>query len=226
MIAQNVGYSQAVDDAFIFILVISVFFLVLITGLIITFIIKYSRKRNPKPKNIHGNIPLEILWTAIPTILVLFMFWYGWIGYTKMSSPPDNSLEVDVTAQMWQWRFKYRNGVESDSLYVPVNHPVKTYLTSLDVNHSFYVPQFRVKRDVIPGRNNFAWFYPDQLGSFPILCAEYCGLNHAYMLNSVVVLPQDEFDRWMNEQLHQIETEDDTTDTGVHPADMEPLINK
>jgi cytochrome c oxidase subunit II len=226
MIAQIDNFARSVDEAFIFILIVSVFFLVLITGLIITFIIKYNRKRYKKPKNIHGSIPLEILWTAIPTILVLIMFWYGWVGYTQMTNPPPNSLEVDVTAQMWLWKFKYKNGVESDSLYVPLNQPIKTYLTSLDVNHSFYVPAFRVKKDVLPGRANVAWFLPDKLGSFPILCAEYCGVNHSYMLNQVIVLPYDEFDTWMDKQLSLMESETDTTDTGVHPADMEPLINR
>jgi cytochrome c oxidase subunit II len=230
IIAQTVNFAESVDEAFLFILIVSVFFLVLITGLIIYFIIKYSRKRNKKPKNIHGNIPLEILWTVVPTILVLIMFWYGWVGYKQMSSPPDDALEVDVTAQMWLWKFKYKNGVQSDSLYVPLNQPVKTYLTSLDVNHSFYIPEFRLKKDVLPGRNNFAWFLPDKLGSFTILCAEYCGLNHSYMLNKVIVLPQDEFDIWMNKKVREMEQQSETAEqadtTATDPTDMEPLINK
>jgi cytochrome c oxidase subunit II len=225
MIAQSINYAHSVDEAFLFILIVSVFFLVLITGLIITFIIKYNRKRYKKPKNIHGNIPLEILWTAIPTILVLIMFWYGWTGYKEMTTPPDNSLEVDVTGQMWLWKFKYRNGVQSDSLYVPVNQPIKAYLTSLDVNHSFYIPEFRVKKDVLPGRKNFTWFLPDKVGKFSILCAEYCGLNHSYMLNKVIVLPVDEFNIWMSKKLKELNKQD-STDTNTAPADMEPLINQ
>jgi cytochrome c oxidase subunit II len=223
MIAQT-SYAYSVDEAFLFILIVSVFFLVLITGLIIFFIIKYNRKRYKKPKNIHGNIPLEILWTGIPTILVLIMFWYGWVGYKQMTNPPENSMVVDVTAQMWLWKFKYDNGVEAESLFVPVHKPIITNLTSLDVNHSFYVPQFRVKKDVLPGRLNVAWFLPDQIGNFPILCAEYCGLNHSYMLSTVVVLPQDEFMSWMNRQVAIMRTAEDTV--GVSPADMEPLINR
>lgn len=215
MIAQSINYAHSVDEAFLFILIVSVFFLVLITGLIITFIIKYNRSKNVKPKNIHGNIPLEILWTAVPTILVLIMFWYGWTGYKELSTPPDDALEVDVTGQMWLWKFKYKNGVTSDSLYVPVNKPVKTYLNSLDVNHSFYIPEFRVKKDVIPGRKNYTWFLADKVGKYNILCAEYCGLNHSYMLNKVIVLPEDEFNIWMQKKLNEMNKQNTTPDSSA-----------
>ncbi len=208
MIAQSVNYAHSVDEAFLFILIVSVFFLVLITGLIITFIIKYNRKKNPKPTNIHGNLPLEILWTIIPTVLVLIMFWYGWTGYKEITSPPDDSMEIDVTAQMWVWKFTYKNGITSDSLYIPVNRPVKAHLTSLDVNHSFYIPEFRIKKDVIPGRKNFTWFIADKVGKYQILCAEYCGLNHSYMLNKVIVLTADEFSIWMQEKLNEKNNQD------------------
>ncbi|MCK7524823.1 MAG: hypothetical protein MZV64_48065 [Ignavibacteriales bacterium] len=99
------NFAKDVDFAFLFTLVVSVFFLVLITGLMIYFVIKYNRKRNPKATNVHSNVVLEITWTVIPTILVLIMFWYGWVGYVDMSEAPENTLNVDVTAQMWKWTF-------------------------------------------------------------------------------------------------------------------------
>ena len=145
LIAQS-EFVKSVDFAFFFIVAISVFFLVLITGLMLYFVFKYSRKKNPKAQNIHGNIPLEILWTVIPTILVLFMFYFGWMGYKEMSTIPEEAMVVDVTGQMWKWTFKYENGKTSDTLYVPVNRPVKVNLNSIDVNHSFYIPAFRVKK--------------------------------------------------------------------------------
>jgi cytochrome c oxidase subunit II len=198
---------ESVDSAFLFILIVSVFFLVLITGLMIYFVIRYSRKRNPKATNIHGNIPLEILWTVVPTILVLFMFWFGWTGYKQMTEIPEDAMVVDVTAQMWIWKFQYETGLQSDTLYVPLNTPIKVRLKSLDVNHSFYVPAFRVKMDVIPNRDNVTWFEADEIGSYDIFCAEYCGLNHSYMLNKVVVMPEVEFNRWMRDALAAQETE-------------------
>lgn len=196
MIIAQSEFVKSVDFAFFFIIGISVFFLVLITGLMIYFVIKYNRKRNPKAKNIHGNVTLEILWTAIPTVLVLFMFYSGWVGYKEMSSIPEDSMVVNVSAQMWKFSFKYDNGKVTDTLYVPVNRPVKVVLNSIDVNHAFYIPAFRVKKDIIPGKENTAWFTATEVGSHPIFCAEYCGLNHSYMYTEVVVLSLDDFLKW------------------------------
>lgn len=197
MIIAQSEFVKSVDFAFFFIISIAVFFLVLITGLMIYFVFKYNRKRHPKAENIHGNITLEILWTAIPTILVLFMFYFGWRGYKEMSSIPEDATIVNVSAQMWKWNFKYANGKTSDTLYVPVNKPVKVILNSIDVNHSFYIPAFRVKKDVIPGRENTSWFTATEIGSYPIFCAEYCGMNHSYMYTEVVAMSLDNFLAWL-----------------------------
>lgn len=192
------NFSQGVDSTFLFTLIVSVFFLVLITGFMIYFVIKYNRKKNPKATNVHGNIGLEITWTVIPTILVLIMFWFGWMGYSDMSNVPENALKIDVTAQMWKWTFKYANGKTADSLYVPVNQPVELNLHSLDVDHAFYIPKFRLKKDVYPNQKRVAWFKAEELGDFDIACAEYCGLNHSYMYNKVKVIPQKDFYAWLN----------------------------
>ena len=191
------NFSHNVDAVFLFTLIVSVFFLVLITGLMIYFVIKYNRKRNPKATNYHGNIGLEITWTLIPTILVLIMFWYGWVGYSDMSEAPEDALNIEVTAQMWKWGFKYENGKTFDSLYVPINKAVKLNLTSLDVTHAFYIPKFRIKKDVYPNQNRTIWFKAEQLGDFDIACAEYCGLNHSYMYNKVKVVSEADFDIWL-----------------------------
>ncbi|HRN25252.1 MAG: cytochrome c oxidase subunit II [Ignavibacteriaceae bacterium] len=191
------NFSHNVDAVFLFTLIVSVFFLVLITGLMIYFVIKYNRKRNPKATNYHGNIGLEITWTLIPTILVLIMFWYGWVGYSDMSEAPEDALNIEVTAQMWKWGFKYENGKSFDSLYVPINKAVKLTLTSLDVTHAFYIPKFRIKKDVYPNQTRTVWFKAEELGDFDIACAEYCGLNHSYMYNKVKVVPEADFDIWL-----------------------------
>jgi cytochrome c oxidase subunit 2 len=163
----------------------------------IYFVIKYNRKRNPKATNVHSNMGLEIAWTIIPTILVLIMFWYGWMGYTDMSEAPEDALTIEVTAQMWKWGFKYENGKTADSLYVPVNKAIKLNLTSLDVNHAFYIPAFRIKKDVYPNQSRMVWFKSDAIGKYDIACAEYCGLNHSYMYNKINVLSEKDFNEWL-----------------------------
>ena len=190
------NFVSSVDGAFLFTLIVSVFFLVLITFLMIYFIIKYNRKRNPRAKNVHGNMALEILWTAIPTILVLLMFWYGWLGYSEQVNVPEDAMPINVTAQMWKWSFEYEDGRKTDSLYVPVNQPIKLILHSNDVNHSFFVPAFRLKKDVFPNRERIAWFIAKEIGEYDIACAEYCGLNHSYMYSKIFVLSEQDFYDW------------------------------
>jgi cytochrome c oxidase subunit II len=215
MIADASNFVGTVDTAFIFIVSICVFFLVLITGMMILFIAKYSRKKNPRAKNVHGSVVLEVTWTVIPTLLVLVMFWVGWSGYKEMISPPKDSMIINVYAQMWRWQFEYPNGVKSDTLYVPVNKPIRVNLHSKDVDHSFYVPAFRIKRDVIPTRNNFAWFVPKKLGRYNVECAEYCGLNHSYMLTKVVVMRKDDFNSWLKS-----ESKDSTSSSEVASSNI------
>jgi cytochrome c oxidase subunit 2 len=192
------NFAHDVDAVFLFTLIVSVFFLVLITGLMIYFVIRYNRKRNPKATNVHGNVGLEIAWTVIPTILVLIMFWWGWKGYSDMSDVPEDALTIDVNAQMWKWDFKYANGKVADSLYVPVNTPIKLNLISLDVTHAFYIPAFRIKKDVYPNQSRVVWFESDEIGDYDIACAEYCGLNHSYMYNKVKVVSEAKFNDWLN----------------------------
>lgn len=211
MIADASNFVQSVDTTFIFIVSVCVFFLVLITVLMITFVIKYNSKRNKKAVNIHGSLPLEITWTVVPTLLVLVMFWLGWTGYVQMVDAPKNSMIVDVYAQMWRWSYKYANGVETDTLYVPLDQPVKVLLHSRDVDHSFYVPAFKMKKDVIPGRVNTAWFNPERLGTYEVMCAEYCGLRHSYMYSAVVVMPEKKYKSWMAEQLRKKSSDTDST---------------
>lgn len=192
------NFVSSVDGVFLFTLIVSVFFLVLITVLMIFFVIKYNRKRNPRATNIHGNMGLEIIWTAIPTILVLIMFWYGWQGYLETVNVPEDAMPINVTAQMWQWSFEYENGRTTDTLYVPVKKPIKLTLHSNDVNHSFFIPAFRVKKDVFPNRERITWFQAEKTGAYDIACSEYCGLNHSYMYSKIIVLQEEDFKNWMH----------------------------
>lgn len=190
--------AEQVDTTFFIIAGISFLFLVVVAIFMIYFVIKYNKKRNAVPANITGNTKLEILWTVIPTILVLVMFFSGYAGFRNMRNAPEDSFVVKVIGRMWVWNFEYDNGKKSDTLYVPLSKPIKMEITSVDVNHSFYLPAFRVKEDAIPGRKNYLWFQPVALGSYNIECAEYCGLNHSAMYSKVVVMQDDEFQKWYN----------------------------
>lgn len=186
-----------VDQAFLFIFGVSFAILFLITAVTIWFLFRYSKKRNPVPSDIEGNVIAETLWTVIPTILVFAMFWFGWTGYKALREAPADSMIVKVEARMWSWKFIYEDGRTSDKLYVPENTPVKLDMTSVDVIHSFYVPAFRIKMDTVPGMQTYAWFYSGEASQYDILCAEYCGTRHAYMLSKVVVVPKEEFIKWV-----------------------------
>lgn len=191
------NFAHGVDLTFFIILGISVFFLVGITTVMIYFVIKYNRKKNPKASNIEGNTKLEVIWTVIPLILVLVMFYFGWVGYRPMRNVPEGAIPVKAIGQMWSWSFEYANGKKSPDLVVPFGKPVKLDLFSRDVIHSLYIPSFRIKEDVVPGKNNYMWFRAEQLGEFDLFCAEYCGDRHSYMLSKVKVLPEAEYDAWL-----------------------------
>ena len=201
MIVDTANIPQTVNNVFYFILAISIVLLLLITFLMVFFVIKYHRSRNKEPQNIEGNTWLEITWTVIPTLLVLSMFYYGWIGYKLMKDVPEDAMAINVTGRMWSWLFEYENGVETDTLYVPLNKPIRVNLKSQDVLHSFYIPAFRVKHDIVPGNEQgYIWFLPNDLGSYDVLCAEYCGQLHAYMTTKIIVLPESEFQDWLLEK--------------------------
>ncbi len=192
--------AERVDSVFLGILWICIALLVMITFLMLFFVVKYRRKKNPTPRDIRGNITLEITWTVIPTILVLGMFYYGWVSYSFMKKVPEGAKAIKVTGQMWSWRFLYENGIQSDTLFVPLGQPIKLDLETQDVIHSFFVPAFRIKQDLVPGLNTYVWFEPREIGSFDILCAEYCGLQHAYMLATLKVVSEQDFLRWYNNE--------------------------
>ena len=139
---------------------------------------------------------LEIIWTVVPTLLVLTMFYYGLTGFNFLKRAPQDAMKVKVIARQWSWLFEYENGLRSTELKVPVGKPIKLLLTSQDVIHSFYAPAFRIKQDVVPGMVNSLWFQSTEVGEFDVLCSQYCGLQHAKMLTKIVVLPEEEFKKW------------------------------
>ncbi|UCG51659.1 MAG: cytochrome c oxidase subunit II [Candidatus Latescibacterota bacterium] len=196
--------TEAVNIAFFVTLGIAVGMLVLITVLMVVFVIKYHRKRHPKASQVKGHTLLEIVWTVVPTLLALGMFYLGWVGYKFMRAVPEGAIEVSATGRMWSWEFEYENGKRSPELYVPVDRPVKVNLKSADVLHSFYVPAYRVKQDVVPGLDTYVWFHPVDTGLYDIFCAEYCGQRHSYMMSKVVVIPAAEFQDWVEQDVESV----------------------
>jgi cytochrome c oxidase subunit 2 len=198
--------GEVVDQVFFYILAITVFLLGLITFLMVYFVIRYRKKRNPQPADIHENTWLEIIWTVVPTLLVLTMFYYGLTGFNFLKKAPIDARKVKVIARQWSWLFEYENGMKSTELKVPVGKPVKLSLTSQDVIHGFYTPAFRIKQDVVPGMTNSLWFQPTEVGMFDVFCTQYCGLQHAKMVTKIVVLPVEEFNQWVQKGKEEIET--------------------
>jgi cytochrome c oxidase subunit 2 len=187
---------ELVNHAFFLVLIISVILLVLVTFFMVYFAVRYRRKQNPSPKEIKESLALEITWTVIPLVLVLIMFYVGWINFVPLRRTPEDAMHVNVKARMWSWQFEYENGLKSPVLRVPRGKAIKLLLTSSDVIHSLFIPKMRIKEDVVPGMENFLWINTDREGEFDIYCAEYCGQGHSSMTSKVVVLSEEKFEAW------------------------------
>jgi cytochrome c oxidase subunit 2 len=188
-----------VDALLLFLIGVSVFFAGLIFLTVIVFAIKYRRRsEKERPRPIHGSLALEIFWTVIPLGLTMVMFgWGAWL-YFAMSRPPADAMEIFVVGKQWMWKLQHPDGQrEINELHVPVGRPVKLTMTSEDTIHSFFVPEFRVKKDVVPGRYSTVWFQATQPGEYHLFCTQYCGTSHANMIGRIVVMPQDAFERWL-----------------------------
>ncbi len=196
MFSSNLSnFSEGVDTAFVVILSVILFFLVGLTAALIYFLVRYRESRNPVAEQIHGNNKLEVIWTVIPLMIVLAMFYFGWTAYKPMeSAPPDDAIQIETTARMWKWNFRYENGKRLDSLVVPAGKPVSLNMQALDVIHSFYIPAFRLKKDIVPGTPRNAWFIANSPGTYDLFCTEYCGLEHSSMITTVTVMTQEDYD--------------------------------
>jgi cytochrome c oxidase subunit 2 len=213
---------------FLYVLAISVLMLFLITGTMIFFVIRYSRKRNPKASQIEGNTTLEIVWTAVPLAVFLAIFYYGWTNYEYMANAPADSLLVKVTGQQWKWSFEYPNQKHTGVLYATLGRPMKLEVRSLDVIHGFFIPAFRLKIDAVPGRVNTAWFNPTETGSYDVECTVICGVDHSSMLSKVVVVPESEFKRWYfgDENAPPPRVEPSAAQAGAQPPPVLAILNQ
>src|SRR6266481_1275707 len=189
--------ARSVDHLYFFITAITLFFTFVIFLTIFYFMLKY-RRRSPeeRPKAIEGSLPLEILWTAIPTLIVAVIFVWGSSLYIQNSAPPPGAMEIFVTGRQFMWKAEHPEGQrEINELHVPLGRPVKLTMTSEDVIHDFFVPAFRVKKDVLPGRYSSLWFTATQTGKYHLFCAQYCGAFHAGMGGWVIVMEQNEYEK-------------------------------
>jgi cytochrome c oxidase subunit II len=194
------AHAAEVDFVFVMILVIGGFFFLLTQGLLIYFAVKYRRRRpdrdNETPR-ITGNNLLEFLWILIPSIVVVTIFYYGWRVYTNLGFSPAGATEVYVNGRQWLYEVKYPDGrTEINTIHVPAGKPVKFILSASDVIHGFYLPDFRVKMDMIPGRTTTLWVQPDRPGRYQIFCTVYCGTGHSNMNAELVALAPEPYAKW------------------------------
>jgi cytochrome c oxidase subunit 2 len=197
---QSSSTAKYVDGAFYFILDLSIFFFFLIVALMVLFVVRYRRRPGFDPgESPNHNTPLEIFWSVIPLGLVIGIFYYSFIGYLWLRTAPRNpAYEIYVTGQKWTWSFKYPNGYVDPNLHVPVDESVKLTMQSQDVIHSLFIPAFRVKMDVVPGRYTTTWFKAIEVGEYDLECTEYCGTGHSDMLAKVIVHPsEDDYKNWL-----------------------------
>jgi len=193
-------FSWKVDALYFYLSGVTLFFALLISGMLIFFVIRY-RRRTPYeiPRPIAGSHKLETLWTVIPFVIAMTMFGWGARIYFEQYKPPANAIEVYVVGKQWMWKLQHATGQrEINQLHVPVGRKIKLIMTSEDVIHDFFVPAFRTKADVVPGKYTTLWFEATKAGTYHLFCAEYCGMNHSGMTGSVVVMEPREFDNWLS----------------------------
>jgi cytochrome c oxidase subunit II len=197
---QASTFAPEVDAFYNYILWICIFFFALIVIGMVLFVVWYRRRPGYEGSSeaLHNNA-LEVTWTVIPTLIVIWIFARGTQGYLDMARPPADTIDINVTARKWAWTFQYPNGALSEELHLPVNKAVRLRMRSDDVLHSLFVPAFRAKSDVVPGRVMVMWFQPTKEGIYDLFCTEYCGDRHSEMLSKVHVHTSEEYQQWVDE---------------------------
>ena len=196
---QASTFAQSVDTLYGFLFYASLVSCLLVIGGMTYFAVKYRRKTaTDKTAYISHNVLLEFLWSFIPFVIFMVVFVWGWVVYHEMRDMPEEALEIHVVGQKWSWNFLYKSGRKAGGEFVvPINTPVKLIMSSRDVLHSLFIPAFRVKQDVVPGRYTALWFEATKMGIFQIFCTEYCGDQHSNMLAKVKVVSLDDYEKWL-----------------------------
>ena len=190
--------AGSVDALYIFLVALGAFVSVSIFVMILIFATRFRRRKAINAEQIEGSTPLELTWSVIPLCIFMVIFVWGAVIYFNERTPPRGATEIYVVAKQWMWKLQHEEGPrEINELHVPVGRDVKMIMTSQDVIHSFYVPAFRIKQDVLPGRYTTAWFHATKAGTYHLFCAEYCGTMHSGMIGQVVVMEPAQYEAWM-----------------------------
>jgi cytochrome c oxidase subunit 2 len=193
------SFSHPVDRLYLFLIAVSVFFGALITTALVAFSVRYRRQPHRRASRIEGSLPLELVWSGVPLAIVMFVFVWGTKLFLRTQTPPEEGMRFHVTAKQWMWKIRHPTGQsEINALHVPVGEKVVLTMISEDVIHSFFVPAFRVKKDVLPGMYQTLWFTATRPGTYHLFCAEYCGTKHSEMIGSVIVLDPAEYQAWLD----------------------------
>jgi cytochrome c oxidase subunit II len=203
---QASNFAGSVDILFGFVLITCLFFAVLITLVTIYTAFRYRRVNpNEVGSTLEGNLTLEIGWTVIPLIIAMGMFAWGAVVYVHFRTDPRDTIDINVVGKQWMWRLQQPNGKrEINELHVPLNRNIKLIMGSEDVIHNFFVPAFRVKMDVVPGRYNTMWFRPTKIGKYHFFCSQYCGTNHAVMGGWVTVMDPADYAAWLSDESGEV----------------------
>lgn len=204
-VTQASDYAREVDSIYMFITYFGMFFYSIIVIGLGYFIYKYRRRRqNEDTPDITHNTALEIIWTVIPSIPLVVMAFWGFNTYMQARVAPADSLEIKVIAKKWAWEFTYPNGMSfGQEMHVPAGRPVKLVMISQDVIHDFYLPDFRIKADIVPSRYTQLWFQSDEPGEHQVFCAEYCGRDHSNMLAKVIVDTEEQYQQWLEQKAEE-----------------------
>ena len=188
-----------VDALFIFLLIVSGLMTLLVFSALVYFAARYRHRKGVLAEQVEGSVPLELTWTIIPLGVFMVIFAWGAVVYFKSRTPPRDATEVYVVAKQWMWKLEHAEGQrEINELHVPVGRDVKLIMTSQDVIHSFFVPAFRMKQDVLPGRYTVLWFRATKPGTYHLFCAQYCGTQHSGMIGSIIVMEPAQYEAWMS----------------------------
>jgi cytochrome c oxidase subunit II len=196
---QASSVAAEVDALYFFLIALSAFFSILIAGCLIVFAIRFRRRsEDQKARPAANTLLLELVWTGVPLAIVMVIFAWGASLYFRMTRPPPDVLQMYAVGKQWMWKFQHPDGRrEINQLHVPVRQPVKLTMSSEDVIHSFFVPAFRVKQDVVPGRYTTIWFEATKPGEYHLFCAEYCGTLHSGMIGQVVAMEPEDYQTWL-----------------------------
>ncbi|HEY3998600.1 MAG TPA: cytochrome c oxidase subunit II [Candidatus Xenobia bacterium] len=186
------------DTAFLVVMGVCLFFFILVVVVMTYFCVKYRKGSSADRTGDVNSLPFELTWTAIPTLIGMGLFLMGASGYHDQKAPPPDAMEINVVGKQWMWKIQHPEGPrEIDELHVPVNRPVKLLMTSEDVIHDFFIPAFRIKFDVLPGRVTTEWFQALKVGEYHLFCSQYCGFDHSEMTGKVVVMAPQDYQQWL-----------------------------